>query len=79
VMLHEMLVGHDSLGTLFGEMLGSIEIDWLIDREWAQCADDIMWRRTKLGLHLSEHEEQHLIDYIEEKMGSLEDAKARSL
>jgi glycerol-3-phosphate dehydrogenase len=28
----------------------------LIDREWARTAEDILWRRTKLGLKLSEAE-----------------------
>jgi glycerol-3-phosphate dehydrogenase len=29
------------------------EIDYLMVREWAQTADDVLWRRSKLGLHLS--------------------------
>ncbi len=24
-------------------------------REWARTAEDILWRRSKLGLHLSPH------------------------
>ncbi len=28
------------------------EADWLVKQEWAHTADDILWRRTKLGLHL---------------------------
>ncbi|MBW8910796.1 MAG: glycerol-3-phosphate dehydrogenase, partial [Sphingomonas sp.] len=31
--------------------LSSREIDYLIDEEWARTAEDILWRRTKLGLH----------------------------
>jgi len=27
------------------------EVDYLVRREWARTADDILWRRTKLGLH----------------------------
>jgi glycerol-3-phosphate dehydrogenase len=27
-------------------------VSYLIHYEWARCADDILWRRTKLGLHL---------------------------
>jgi glycerol-3-phosphate dehydrogenase len=32
--------------------LFEVEADWLVKQEWAQTADDILWRRTKLGLHL---------------------------
>lgn len=38
-----------------GENLGGIfqaEIDHYASREWATTADDVLWRRTKLGLHL---------------------------
>ena len=28
------------------------ELNYLIQYEWARCADDVLWRRTKLGLHL---------------------------
>ena len=33
------------------------EIDYLIRAEWAQTADDVLWRRTKLGLILTETEQ----------------------
>jgi glycerol-3-phosphate dehydrogenase len=33
--------------------LFEVEADFLVRQEWAQSADDILWRRTKLGLHLS--------------------------
>jgi glycerol-3-phosphate dehydrogenase len=32
--------------------LFEVEADWLVKQEWAHAADDILWRRTKLGLHL---------------------------
>ena len=32
--------------------LFEIEADWLVKHEWAQTAEDILWRRTKLGLHV---------------------------
>jgi len=40
------------LGTRFGADLYQREIDFLIETEWARTADDILWRRTKLGLRL---------------------------
>jgi glycerol-3-phosphate dehydrogenase len=44
--------GLNALGTHFGAGLTAAEVDWLIDREWAASADDILWRRTKLGLRI---------------------------
>jgi glycerol-3-phosphate dehydrogenase len=44
------------LGRSFGT-LSAREIDYLKTQEWAREADDILWRRSKLGLHLA-HEEQ---------------------
>ncbi len=41
----------DDLGRDFGAGLTAAEIDYLAAREWAETADDILWRRTKLGLH----------------------------
>jgi glycerol-3-phosphate dehydrogenase len=32
--------------------LFEVEADWLVKQEWAQTADDILWRRSKLGLHI---------------------------
>ncbi len=42
---------HD-LGIYFGGGLYEAEVDYLIANEWARCSDDVLWRRTKLGLHL---------------------------
>ena len=44
------------LGEAFGEGLTEREIAWMVDREWARSADDILWRRTRLGLHLTPRE-----------------------
>lgn len=41
------------LGAEFGAGLTEAEIGYLIDQEFALSADDILWRRSKLGLHLS--------------------------
>jgi glycerol-3-phosphate dehydrogenase len=40
----------DDLGETFGGGLFAAEVDHLRAREWAETADDILWRRTKLGL-----------------------------
>lgn len=40
------------LGPCFGPDLTGAEIRYLMRHEWAQTADDVLWRRTKLGLQL---------------------------
>jgi len=40
------------LGTHFGAGLYEAEVAYLIANEWARCSDDVIWRRTKLGLRL---------------------------
>jgi len=39
------------LGQHFGGGLTAREVDYLVAKEWAVSADDILWRRTKAGLH----------------------------
>ncbi len=41
-------LGHD-----FGGTLTMAEVKWMIANEWATGAEDILWRRSKLGLHMS--------------------------
>jgi len=41
------------LGCVFGADLTEAEVNYLIDREWALSAADILWRRSKLGLRLT--------------------------
>ncbi|MBF9032614.1 glycerol-3-phosphate dehydrogenase [Rhodobacterales bacterium HKCCE2091] len=44
------------LGRDFGATLTEAELRWLMDREWAREAADVIWRRTKLGLRLTADE-----------------------
>jgi glycerol-3-phosphate dehydrogenase len=41
------------LGRDFGGGLTEAELDYLARDEWARTADDVLWRRSKLGLHMS--------------------------
>jgi glycerol-3-phosphate dehydrogenase len=41
------------LGRDFGATLTEAEIDYLMREEWAERAEDVLWRRSKLGLRLS--------------------------
>ena len=49
-MLESMIGDRTDLGNDFGAGLSAVEVDWLVDREWARTVEDILWRRTKLGL-----------------------------
>ena len=42
------------LGTHFGAGLYQAEVDWLMQHEFAQTAEDVLWRRTKLGLRFDD-------------------------
>ncbi len=44
------------LGTDFGATLTEREVVWLMEREYARTAEDVVWRRNKLGLRLSADE-----------------------
>lgn len=42
------------MGQNFGTDLYQKEIDYLVNNEWAQTSDDILWRRSKLGLVIND-------------------------
>lgn len=48
------------LGRDFGCGLTEAEIRYLIDHEWARTAQDVLWRRSKLGLHMSAAQQEEL-------------------
>jgi glycerol-3-phosphate dehydrogenase len=52
------------LGICFHPTLYQAEIDYLINEEWASSDEDILWRRTKLGLRLSDVERKTLRNYL---------------
>ena len=56
--------GWQALGKSFGAGLTAAEVDFLRQEEWAVSAEDILWRRTKLGLRLNAAEQQELADYL---------------
>ncbi len=43
-----------ALGTDFGATLTEVEVRWLMTREYASTATDVVWRRSKLGLRMSQ-------------------------
>jgi len=62
-----LLEGADSLAALgrdFGAGLTEAEVMWLIRNEFACSAEDILWRRTKLGLHMDDGQKDALAAFL---------------
>jgi glycerol-3-phosphate dehydrogenase len=54
------------LGHVFGADLTEAEVAWLMQEEWARTPDDILWRRTKLGLRFTGPQIADLDDWMAE-------------
>lgn len=54
----------DDLGIHFGASLTETEVKWLMRHEYAHTAEDIVWRRTKLGLRLNKDQIAALEQWI---------------
>ena len=52
------------LGRTFAEHLTEREVDYMRRNEWARCADDVLWRRTKCGLGATADQRNALVDYL---------------
>ena len=67
----EAILGHATceadLGEDFGHGLTAAEVDYLVTHEWARSAEDILWRRTKLGLHFTPAQTARLAAYLTER------------
>ncbi|MCW0197083.1 glycerol-3-phosphate dehydrogenase [Sphingopyxis sp.] len=50
----------DALGGEIAHGLSVAEVRWMVTREWARTTDDVLWRRSKLGLHFTEEEAARL-------------------
>ncbi len=58
----------EDLGAHFGSDLYAAEVDYLIEAEWARTAEDILWRRSKLGLHVDRTGIERLQTYLQEQI-----------
>jgi glycerol-3-phosphate dehydrogenase len=52
------------LGRSFGAGLTESELNYLAEREWAMSAEDVVWRRSKLGLRLSKVEIEEIDAFL---------------
>lgn len=57
----------EELGEDFGGGLTRAEVDYMVDYEWAKTAEDILWRRSKLGLHVPSTTAEVLSQYLQKR------------
>lgn len=65
--IHALLAGHKALSDMGQEIMPGLyeaEVRYLWNHEWARNAADILWRRSKLGLHLPGGSEARLDDWM---------------
>ncbi len=71
--IHLLLKGRSELAQMGEEIapfLYAAEVEYLIEFEWAATGADILWRRSKLGLHLPADVEQRLDEWIARRIGN---------
>ncbi|HET9403133.1 MAG TPA: glycerol-3-phosphate dehydrogenase, partial [Burkholderiales bacterium] len=56
------------LGEDFGAELYAREVDYLVEHEWARTAEDVLWRRTKAGLHLTPQQGEAVARYLSRRV-----------
>ncbi|MGR3548280.1 MAG: glycerol-3-phosphate dehydrogenase [Roseovarius sp.] len=57
------------LGPDFGATLTGAEVRWQMDHEYARTAADVVWRRTRLGLKMTEAQIAALDDWMQQERG----------
>lgn len=75
---HAMLEGvsaPEDLGEHFGGDLFAREVIHMMDHEWAREAEDVLWRRSKLGLRLSHEEAARLGRWMKERYSGKRSAR----
>ncbi|MFU8877492.1 MAG: glycerol-3-phosphate dehydrogenase [Wenzhouxiangellaceae bacterium] len=63
----ESFLGDASENDRITDGLHAAELRYLIEHEFAQTAEDVLWRRSKLGLHLSETQQQQVRKWFEQQ------------
>lgn len=76
---HDILGGAttaDDLGQDFGATLTEREVTWLIENEYVRAGDDVVWRRSKLGLRMTKTQIAVLDGWIKEQLAAIYAAAA---
>ena len=58
------------LGEDFGATLTQREVEWLMEREFARTAEDVVWRRSKLGLRMTQEQISRLDQWMSQRAGA---------
>src|SRR4051812_1056492 len=58
------VLGDGRVGEHYGAGLTERELRHFLEHEWAASAEDVLWRRTKCGLHMSEAQRQRVAEVI---------------
>jgi glycerol-3-phosphate dehydrogenase len=69
--------GLPDLGMDFGAGLTAAEIDFLVREEWAETGEDILWRRSKLGLHLCDAARARVADHARARAAAWREEERR--
>jgi glycerol-3-phosphate dehydrogenase len=64
------------MGEDFGGGLTRLEVDFLMDEEWATSVEDLYWRHSKAGLYASSADERRLAAYLKSKSGAADERVA---
>lgn len=75
-MILDGATGLADLGRNFGHDLYEAEVRWLAEREWASCAEDVLWRRSKLGLRVTADEAAALDSFLKDHLAARGSASA---
>ncbi|HET7365097.1 MAG TPA: glycerol-3-phosphate dehydrogenase [Burkholderiales bacterium] len=58
------VLGDGRLGEDYGGGLTERELRYILEHEWARSADDVLWRRTKCGLHMSPAQRRRVTEVV---------------
>lgn len=59
---------YDDLGRCLGHDLYEAEINHLVEKEWAATAEDVLWRRTKLGLRMGDAQKERVAEWLRDNL-----------
>ncbi len=79
--LHRLLHGARSmqdLGAHLGDGIYEAELAYLRDQEWAESAEDVLWRRSRLGLHTTEGTQAAVRDWFLQHLAERPEAIRRA-
>jgi glycerol-3-phosphate dehydrogenase len=60
----DQVVGDGRMGEDYGAGLTERELRYFVDQEWARSAEDVLWRRTKCGLLMSEAQRNRVAEVL---------------